>query len=198
MNWNVRPWFTAPDVTAEYKAERESKQRRREGSKHSCGSRDHTWSGAVMKKEGQKTINTLLHKVLTTWWAATVTHPLPSVNIPFTVRHLMVQRYSVCISYCLKQGQILFSCPWKIFETNIPNNFIFQSLFVWVMNLLSVITYNLRNVTLIQLQEMFICVTKDLSWTVRKYTHTHAHTQIPIDHTVYNCNYEIKVQEKGI
>ena len=52
---------------------------------------------------------------------------------------------------------------------------------VWVMNFLSIITHNLRNLTLILLQEIFIYVTKDLSEIFINSEEIHRHTHINTD-----------------
>lgn len=72
-------------------------------------------------------------------YALTQAHPTCWVALspaPATCRHSSDchaprgRKAPVCISRRLKHAQILFSCPWKIFVANFPNNFAFQSLYV--------------------------------------------------------------------
>lgn len=70
VNWNKTFDLTTLELTPEYRAGREKESWEGKGAHKS---RNHTLSEVTKKKEGQRTVNILLHRALP---------PLPPVNIP--------------------------------------------------------------------------------------------------------------------
>lgn len=93
--------FTIPEVTSEYKAERASWEGRK-GQTH----QETILKWSSYEKEG------LVKSETCSYTKHLSPYGQPLSTFLWLAMQLMVERYSVRISHCLKQGQTLFSCPW--------------------------------------------------------------------------------------
>ena len=121
VDWNKTFDFTPPQVTTR---ERERKKAEKKGREQTC--QETTLEEEQLR--GRRPEN-CKHAVpqSTHHLVGSRTHPAPATCQHSFATHLMAQRYSVCICPCLKYGWILFSWPWKMFVTNLPKTFTFQS-----------------------------------------------------------------------